>query len=71
MTDQRQMWAELFRREKRTEIARRNAGAIKLERVGERLRLSIDQGADRTEIGKPLREPEKEWLATVLREWAA
>ncbi|MFN8642368.1 MAG: hypothetical protein U0802_12205 [Candidatus Binatia bacterium] len=71
MTGQRRFWGELFKRRRRTEIPRRGAGEIKLDRVGERLRLSVDQGADRTEIGKPLREPEKEWLAGILREWAA
>lgn len=40
-----------------------------LERLGEHLRPSIDQGTDRIEVGSSLREPEKEWLAGVLRLW--
>src|SRR5262245_37435623 len=43
--------------------------AIRLDRVGDRQRLTIDVGADRIEIGKSLREPEREWLAEVLRTW--
>lgn len=43
---------------------------IRLDRVGERQRLTVDVCADRIEIGKPLREPEREWLTNVLRSWA-
>jgi len=52
MTGQRRFWAEVFKTRKRIEIPRRDAGEIKLDRVGERLRLSVDQGAERTEIGE-------------------
>ena len=31
--------------------------------------MRYDLGADRIEIGRYLREPEKEWLAQVIREW--
>ena len=51
-------------------IDRAQIEAIALERVGERQRLTLDVGADRIEVGKPLREPEREWLAEVLRSWA-
>lgn len=52
------------------EFARAGLGTIRLERVGERQRLSIDVGAERIEIGPTLKEPEREWLAQVLRAWA-
>lgn len=70
-SDQRPLWSEAFKRRRRSEIMRQVAGEPRLERIGEHLRLSIDHGADRTEIGEFLREPEKEWLAGVLREWRA
>ena len=69
--DRWRLWVEAFKRRRRTEIMRQGAREPKLERVGERLRLSIDHGAERTEIGEFLREPEKEWLLGVLREWRA
>jgi hypothetical protein len=40
-----------------------------LDRIGERQRLCFDRGADRLEIGAGLREPEREWLFTILRKW--
>jgi hypothetical protein len=46
------------------------AGPIRLDRVGARQRLTVDHGADPIEIGRSLREPEREWLAQVLRAWA-
>ena len=42
---------------------------MRLERLGERLRLTMDHGPDRVEFGDTLGEPEKEWLAGVLRQW--
>jgi hypothetical protein len=51
------------------EIAKAELGDIVIERVGGQLRLRYDVGADRVEIGRYLREPEKEWLAVVIREW--
>jgi hypothetical protein len=44
---------------------------VRLDRVGERQRLTIDHGADRIEIGACLREPEREWLVEVLKQWKA
>lgn len=58
-----------WRRRRRT-LPRGAVSNISLERVGERQRLTFDHGADRIEIGGCLREPEREWLADVLREWA-
>jgi hypothetical protein len=55
----------------RVEVARATAGEVRLERLGERLRLTMDHGPDRVEFGDTLGEPEKEWLAGVLRQWRA
>lgn len=44
-------------------------GKFVLERVGERQRLTFDHGADRVEVGRVLREPEREWLFDVLEIW--
>lgn len=41
---------------------------LKLERVGEKQRLSFDYEADRIEIGETLTEPEREWLYEILKE---
>jgi hypothetical protein len=43
---------------------------LRLERIGDGQRLTVDMGADRVEIGAGLREPEREWLEKLLREWA-
>jgi hypothetical protein len=60
---------EVLKAPKRADIPRAAAGAVRLERVGERLRLTMDHGPERVELGESLREPEKEWLAGVLRQW--
>ena len=44
------------------------AETLKLDRAGEKQRLSFDQGAERIEIGESLTEPEREWLYNVLTE---
>jgi hypothetical protein len=41
---------------------------LKLERTGEKQRLSFDHGTERIEIGETLTEPEREWLYNVLTE---
>jgi hypothetical protein len=41
---------------------------LRLERVGERQRLTFDIGSERIEIGDTLTEPEREWLYEILRE---
>jgi hypothetical protein len=51
-------------------IAREELGPIWLGREDGRQRLTIDVGAERIEIGPLLREPEREWLAEILRAWA-
>lgn len=59
-----------WNRGKRRTMTREAVGNLKLERVGERQRLTVDVGAQRVEIGTSLTEPEREWLADVLRTWA-
>ncbi|MCX7418116.1 MAG: hypothetical protein NT013_01080 [Planctomycetia bacterium] len=62
-------FAKLFRRRKVIELAKNEIGRVVLDRAGERQRLYFDHGADRVEIGEALREPEREWLATVIQGW--
>lgn len=50
-------------------VPRKDVGEIKLERVGERQRLTFDYGAERVEVGFFLKEPEREWLFSVLKQW--
>ncbi|HEX8249719.1 MAG TPA: hypothetical protein VF599_16190 [Pyrinomonadaceae bacterium] len=50
-------------------VPKTDVGAIKLERVGERQRLTFDYGAERVEVGFFLKEPEREWLFSVLKQW--
>lgn len=63
------MWREFLRPRKPVQIRTDESGPIVLERIGERQRLRYDLGAERIEIGRLLREPEREWLAQVIREW--
>jgi len=67
--DPSEAFAKLFRRRKVIELAKTEVGRVVLDRAGERQRLYFDHGADRVEIGESLREPEREWLATVIQEW--
>lgn len=50
------------------EAAREDVRRVVLERDNG-LKLRYDLGADRVEIGRYLREPEKEWLVEVIKEW--
>jgi hypothetical protein len=50
-------------------ISRRDMPALVLDWAGDRQRLSFDYGAERIEIGKNLREPDREWLADVIEDW--
>jgi len=59
-----------FLRNSETAVDRLEIAAVRLDRLGERQRLSIDVGARRIEIGSTLTEPEREWLARALRIWA-
>jgi hypothetical protein len=54
---------------RRLTASRDQIANVRLERVGERQRLTLDHGADRIEIGTCLREPEREWLALVIQQW--
>lgn len=45
-------------------------GEIRLEKIAAGGRLIVDHGAERIEIGRTLRNSEREWLAKVLRAWA-
>jgi len=60
----------LMKKPKRIKADRQTIGEIRLSNEGERQRLTFDLGADRVEIGKHLREPEREWLAEVLTAWS-
>lgn len=50
-------------------VPKKDLGKIRLERVGERQRLTFDYGAERVEVGFFLKEPEREWLFEVLKQW--
>ncbi len=51
------------------QVARKDIGEMRIDRVGERQRFTLDVGAKRIEIGEFLEEPEREWLFTVLQSW--
>lgn len=59
----------MFKRRTRIEVNKNDLGNLVLERIGERQRLYFDFDADRIEIGRHLREPEREWLADVIQIW--
>lgn len=50
-------------------LPRRELPPLDLSWAGGRQRLSFDFGADRIEIGRYLREPDREWLAEVIGNW--
>jgi hypothetical protein len=54
---------------KKRELFRTEVQNVRIDRIGERQRLSIDIGAERVEIGRNLQEPEREWLYDVLCRW--
>jgi hypothetical protein len=62
---------KMLRKPKVTRADRESVGEIKLVTTGERQRLTFDVGANRVEVGRHLREPEREWLADVLAAWRA
>jgi hypothetical protein len=66
----RERHAPFWRSPEPREIPWSELGEIRLERVGERQRLTVDWSAERIEIGSTLGEPEREWLASVLRIWS-
>lgn len=60
---------EPFGPRRRLQATRGSVTNVKLVRLAGRQRLSIDRGAERVEIGRYLPEPDREWLADVLRLW--
>jgi hypothetical protein len=62
-------FAMIFRRRKVHVFPRSKTPEFVLEGAGEDQRLRFDDGADRVVIGETLREPEREWLAQVLKTW--
>jgi hypothetical protein len=66
--DRRSGVAKLFAEPLVLESNREEMGPVVLEK-DRGLRLRYDLGADRVEIGRYLREPEREWLAEVIKRW--
>jgi hypothetical protein len=66
---QRRNPLDVFKHRRKQTFARKDVGEIRLDRVGERQRLSFDYGAQRIEVGEFLEEPEREWLFAALRSW--
>src|SRR5262245_8658052 len=62
--DRRTDWERLVGPPVVLEVPKEEVGKVVLER-DRGLRLRYDLGADRVEVGRHLREPEKEWLAEV------
>ena len=58
-----------FAPRKRFRIDKEELGALVLDRVDDHQGLYLDHGDDRVEIGKSLREPDREWLAAVIDAW--
>ncbi len=52
-------------------VEREKISNLRLGRVGERLRLTLDTGPDRIEIARALSEVEREWLFSILTDYAA
>jgi hypothetical protein len=72
--DSRPLWRRLLGLPLFVEISKDELGEIVIEGEASRrgtgvLHLHYDAGADRIEIERYLREPEKQWLAGVIREW--
>lgn len=61
--------SDVMKSRKSLSISKSDMKPVVLERIGERQRLRLDYGADRIEIGENLREPEREWLASVIKTW--
>jgi hypothetical protein len=51
------------------EVPKEELGPLRIKRWGDSIRLIYDGGADRVEVGRYLREPEKKWLAKVIKNW--
>ena len=59
----------IFQKRKTYEFAKSECPEFVLEGVGDDQRLRFDDGADSVVIGDCLREPEREWLAEILKAW--
>ena len=68
MSNPLELYSGMFRRRKQITIED-DVPTFILDKIGIRQRLYFDQAADRIEIGMPLREPEREWLAEQLQSW--
>lgn len=66
---QRRNSLDVFKPRRKQTFAKKGIGEIRLDRVGERQRLSFDYGAQRIEVGEFLEEPEREWLFAALKAW--
>ena len=60
---------DFFRRRTPVDLAKADLSPVVLDRVGERQRLFFVHRGRQIEIGQFLREPEREWLATVIQAW--
>lgn len=61
----------LFERRKRMALRRDQLSGVRLVSLRTRTRLTVDEGAERIQIGRYLRDSDREWLADVLRLWLA
>ena len=52
-------------------VPRHTLGDVRLERNEQAVRLTVQYRSSRVEIGAPLGEGDKAWLADVLRQWIA
>lgn len=60
---------EIIKSRKGHRAAKKEIVGIRIDRVGERQRLSLDCGSKRIEVGRFLEGPEREWLLAVLTAW--
>lgn len=61
----------LRHRRKRLDIPKSEMAELILDRFGGRQRLYFQSDSLPVEIGEHLREPDREWLAAVIRSWRA
>jgi hypothetical protein len=63
---QMDMWKKMFKKRKKTEYTQHDLQTLRLREVDGGNRLTIDKGAERTDLGTSLSEIEREWLFLVL-----
>ena len=66
----KEFWRPLWPR-RRVKAERAEVTGVLLDRADERERLLLHVGTERTEVASYLGEPDREWLADVLRLWLA